>query len=532
MFSRRLILAFAAFALLAIALGALNGWVSRLAEHRVVRGRVAADLLSTYLDLSAEKARLRVWVLQSIADPTTDPDPETGPGLAQSMQRDIELLRGLAAEAARMDGSDPGLQKEHADRARTIDLLENSVASMLNRVDVINARAAGDGDQIPLTAVDEVFDRYGQHDVRAVLNQAIAAETEALRRDRASADESLAQARAVSNMAASSIVILAVILSIYFSYALRRPLRELTAGAQAFETGDLAYRIPALSKDEFGTLASRMNQMASQLDLTSQRERELRSGLEVMVSERTVDLQAAVADLQRSEARRRQLLADIGHELRTPTTVIRGEAEVALRGREMTDAAYRESLARIATSAEQLGKQIEDLLTIALDDAEMLTLKTDVVEPELELRRAISQVSTLANLRQVHLVPALQDAEAFVKGDARRLGQIMSVLLDNAIRYSHPGGRVEVTSRCGPEGWHLEVRDFGIGIPEEDFPRIFERGFRASSARTHRADGSGLGLSIAKAFAERHGGKLDLESAVGQGTTVRLSVPTLKLEAA
>ncbi len=529
MFSRRLVFAFAAFALLAVALGALNGWVSRLAEHRVVRGRVAADLLSTYLDLSAEKARLRIWVLQSIADTSTD--PALGPDLAQSMQRDIDTLRRLADEAQRMDGPDASLLKEHADRARTIDLLDNSVASMLNRVDIVNARATGERGPIPLSAVDEVFDRYGQHDVRALLNQAIAAETEALRRDRASADDSLAQARFVSNIAASSIVILAIILSIYFSYALRRPLRELTAGAQAYETGDLAYRIPSLSKDEFGTLAQRMNQMASQLDLTSQRERELRSGLENMVSERTVDLQAAIADLQSSEARRRQLLADIGHELRTPTTVIRGEAEIALRGREMTDASYRESLARIATSAEQLGKQIEDLLTIALDDAEMLTLKNDVVEPEIELRSAISQASTLASLRQVHLLPCLQDLDAVVQGDARRIGQIMSVLLDNAIRYSHPSGRVEITTRTLPGSWQLEVRDHGIGIPEDDFPRIFERGFRASSARVHRADGSGLGLSIAKAFAERHGGELAIESHVGLGTTVRLRLPTLSLEA-
>ncbi len=529
MFSRRLIFAFAAFALLAVALGALNGWVSRLAEHRVVRGRVAADLLSTYLDLSAEKARLRIWVLQSIADTSTD--PALGPDLAQSMRRDIETLRNLADEAVRMDGPDATFLAEHAERARTIDLLENSVASMLNRVKVVNDRTAGEGSQIPLSAVDEVFDRYGQYDVRALLNQAIAAETEALRRDRASADESLAQARFVSNIAASSIVILAIILSIYFSYALRRPLRELTAGAQAYETGDLAYRIPGMNKDEFGTLAKRMNQMASQLDLTSQRERELRSGLENMVSERTVDLQGAVADLQRSEARRRQLLADIGHELRTPTTVIRGEAEVALRGRSKTDASYRESLLRIATSAEQLGKQIEDLLTIALDDAEMLTLENDVVEPELELRRAIGQASTLASLRQIRLVPDLQDEDAFVQGDARRIGQIMSVLLDNAIRYSHPSGQVEITTRTSPGSWHLEVRDQGIGIPEEDFPRIFERGFRTSSARVHRADGSGLGLSIAKAFAERHGGELELESVVGQGTKVRLRLPTLDLEA-
>jgi len=530
MFSRRLILAFAAFALLAVALGALNGWVSRLAEHRVVRGRVAADLLSTYLDLSAEKARLRIWVLQSMADSSTD--PAVGPELALSMRRDLDTLRDLASKAASMDGRDAALLNEHAERARTIELLENSVASMASRVQQINDRAAGDAGRFPVSAVDEVFDRYGQYDVRALLNQAIAAETEALRRDRASADESLAQARFVSNIAASSIVLLAVILSVYFSFALRRPLRELTAGAEAFETGDLAYRIPGLSKDEFGALAQRMNQMASQLDITSQRERELRSGLEVMVSERTVDLQAAVADLQRSEARRRQLLADIGHELRTPTTVIRGEAEVALRGRAMTDALYRESLTRIATSAEQLGKQIEDLLTIALDDAEMLTLKNDVVEPELELKRAISQVSTLASLRQVRLEPVLQNHEAFVQGDTRRIGQIMSVLLDNAIRYSHPSGTVEISTSMSPGGWHLEVRDHGIGIPEEDFPRIFERGFRASSARTHRADGSGLGLSIAKAFAERHGGELALESVVGQGTTARLRLPTLSLEAA
>lgn len=528
MFSRRLVSAFAAFALLALVLGALNAWVSRLAEHRVVRGRVAADLLNTYLDLSAEKARLRIWVLQSISDPSTD--PELGPSLAQSMALDIETLRGLAAEAVRMDGPDAALLNEHAERALTIDLLENSVKSMASRVEMINARTGAESGPISISTVDEVFDRYGQYDVRALLNEAIAAETDALRRDRASADESLRQARLVSNAAASSIVILAILLSLYFSYALRRPLRELTAGAQAFEAGDLTYRIPGLSKDEFGALSQRMNQMASQLDLTSQRERELRSGLEAMVSERTADLQAAVADLQRSEARRRQLLADIGHELRTPTTVIRGEAEVALRGRKMNDALYRESLARIATSAEQLGKQIEDLLTIALDDAEMLVLKSEVVEPELELRRAIGQSSTLASLRQIRMDATQQEGDAFVAGDARRIGQIMNVLLDNAIRYSHPSGTVEIVSSLSERFWTLEVRDQGIGIPADDFPRIFERGFRSSSARIHRADGSGLGLSIAKAFAERHGGDLSLESTVGQGTTVRLRLPTINIE--
>ena len=108
----------------------------------------------------------------------------------------------------------------------------------------------------------------------------------------------------------------------------------------------------------------------------------------------------------------------------------------------------------------------------------------------------------------------------------------MSVLLDNAIRYSHPGGTVDISARTGQGLWQLEVRDYGIGIPAEDLPRIFERGFRASSARMHRADGSGLGLSIAKAFAERHGGALSLESTVGKGTTVRLSLPMLELEAA
>ena len=172
------------------------------------------------------------------------------------------------------------------------------------------------------------------------------------------------------------------------------------------------------------------------------------------------------------------------------------------------------------------------MLTIALDDAEMLVLKNDVVEPELELKRAISQVSTLASLRQVRLEPKLQDGDAFVQGDSTRIGQIMSVLLDNAIRYSHPSGRVDIRTSTSPQGWHLEVRDYGIGIPEEDFPRIFERGFRASSARVHRADGSGLGLSIAKAFAERHGGDLSLESVVSNGTIARLRLPTIALEVA
>ena len=185
----------------------------------------------------------------------------------------------------------------------------------------------------------------------------------------------------------------------------------------------------------------------------------------------------------------------------------------------MTDASYRESLARIATSAEQLGKQIEDLLTIALDDAEMLVLKDDG-GTGARAQAGDCQVATLASLRQVRLEPDVKTQTPSWRRTPDR--QIMSVLLDNAIRYSHPGGTVDISPRYL---WQLEVRDYGIGSrggPATNIRARFPRKLGAAALRDGRAS-----ACRCKAFAERHGGALSLDS-TSKGDNCPPALPNLE----
>ena len=279
-----------------------------------------------------------------------------------------------------------------------------------------------------------------------------------------------------------------------------------------------------------------MNTMASELETHRLSETRHRRHLEQQVGERTAALTEALQALQQTEARRRQLFADISHELRTPTTAIRGEAEITLRGADRPAEDYRAALRRIVDTSRQLGGVIDDLLAMARSDIDALSL----VRRPLDLARlcaeAAAQAQALAQARGVTLLAAEPPpGPPLVMADEQRLRQLLLVLLDNAIRYSQPGGRVSLrlqaqhtaagsTARGGTT-WCVDVEDQGIGIPPHELAQVFERHFRGSAARRHRSDGSGLGLPIARALALAHGGQLELHSEPGQGTRARLTLP-------
>jgi signal transduction histidine kinase len=317
---------------------------------------------------------------------------------------------------------------------------------------------------------------------------------------------------------------------VYFGRALRRPLDALSAGARALQQGQLQHRIDLTGGDEFAEVARSMNAMAEELELHRQREVQQRQVLEATVRERTAELHQANESLRRTDVRRRQLLADISHELRTPTTAIRGEAEVTLRGRERPVGEYREALGRIVEISRQLGGVIDDLLAMARTDMETFSLARQPVALQTPLLDALSQAAAVAAEHGVVLKPESQPAVAVrVFGDAQRLTQLLMLLLDNAIRYSHPGGLVRWRMDVHNEVVEVRVMDEGIGIAPEELSQVFERHFRGDHARRHRASGSGLGLPIARALAQAHGGSLELLSpcpeAGGRGTCALLRLP-------
>lgn len=231
---------------------------------------------------------------------------------------------------------------------------------------------------------------------------------------------------------------------------------------------------------------------------------------------------AATAPVARSIAHMRRFMADAAHELRTPVAVLRSGAEVALQ-RDRTPEAYVAALGRVGREAEQLGKIVDDLLTLARADAGERPVARARVALDDVVLDAVTAAGALAEPRGVRLEVGAAD-EVAIDADPALVRQLVMILLDNAIKFTPARGTVTVDVEGRDGRALLRVRDTGAGIAASDLPRVFDRFFRGEGARGH-AGGAGLGLSIARWIAEAHGARLELASAPGEGTTAVASFP-------
>jgi heavy metal sensor kinase len=231
----------------------------------------------------------------------------------------------------------------------------------------------------------------------------------------------------------------------------------------------------------------------------------------------------AFARLERSFGQLRRFTADASHELRTPLTAMRSVGEVGLR--EHRDAtAYREIIGSMLEETDRLGRLVEGLLTLSRADGGNVVLKREAVDL-VELARDVAvHLGVLAEeKRQSVAVEASGPVPAWV--DRLVIRQALINLLDNAIKYTPPGGSVRISIRNGGPGPTVEVADTGSGIPPEHHNRVFDRFYRIDKARSRDLGGAGLGLSIARWAVEAHGGRIDLESVEGRGSTFRMMLP-------
>lgn len=528
-FSTRLTLAIGFLAALFFVQGAVTWWVSDVARLRVERGRIAGDLQAGFIDLVATKQRLRGWALQVMLG--ASPPTSEGDRLSQTLIGSIDKLKELGRRAETFDRAQGKDLPEHAERAGVLVVLGNSFARLREAVLTLPASQPGSDPVLAWQALEQTFDVAGAEDLKSVLDRRIEREAAALVRERAAADVSLDRVKLIAWMAATVPTLLALLIAGYFAWALRRPLAALATGAQALEAGDLDHRMPDTAKDEFGQFARSVNSMAAELQVHRAEEANARQRLETRVKEQTADLQMTLASLQDSEMRRRQILADISHELRTPTTVIRGEADIALRGTDRPVDEYRATLQRISEAAAQLGTVISDLLTVARTDADALAVTLQPLDLGQAIDQAIRQTRGQASVREVRIEADPFPLSVMVSADPQRLVQLVGLILDNAIRYSHAGGTVIVSMLLeqGADGASavVRVKDHGIGINPDDLGRIFDRHFRSREARAHRPDGTGIGLAIADALASRQGATITATSTPGQGTVFSVTFPVL-----
>lgn len=303
----------------------------------------------------------------------------------------------------------------------------------------------------------------------------------------------LAATNAALLLGSLAAIVIALALGLILARSLTRPVRDLTGALRAMGAGAIQQTVPVYSNDEIGALSVAFNHMS--------------------------------ADLARANAQRRQMTADIAHDLRTPVTVLVGYLE-AMRDGVLLPTPERFTI--LHDEARHLQHLIEDLRTLSLADAGELTLNRAPIAPGALLRRLADLYSHQAEQRGVQLRVAAPDDAPAIDGDEERLVQVLSNLVSNALRYTPAGGEIALLAERRAGGVALLVRDTGQGIQPADLARIFDRFYRADAARTQSQGESGLGLAIARAIVEAHHGTISVASAVGAGTTFTILLPDVK----
>ncbi len=233
-----------------------------------------------------------------------------------------------------------------------------------------------------------------------------------------------------------------------------------------------------------------------------------------------------ITELRRLERVRRDFVANVSHEFKTPLTAIQGFAETLLNG-ALDDKANRKHFVEIIREhAVRLARLTDDLLKLARIEAGRLELEIRPIRVEAIMNGCLETARLNAKARGLQIHVDLQPNTPAVRGDVAQLGEVLQNLLDNALQYTPSGGQVEVKARANSHEVIFTVSDTGIGIPESDLERIFERFYRVDAARSREAGGTGLGLAIARHIVDAHGGSIWVESAIGQGSRFHFSVPT------
>ncbi len=306
----------------------------------------------------------------------------------------------------------------------------------------------------------------------------------------------------------AAISLFALGLSVVVSAAMARrfttPLRRLTEASRGLAEGDLTRRVPPsevrAGSSELAELAVQFNAMADRL-------------------------QESVEIVRRDRDRSRDFLADVSHELRTPLAALRTFNELLTEGAADDPEARAEFLESSGQQIERLDWLAQNLLELSKLDSGLVLLDLRPEDLRAAVESAVEQTSAAADRRGVRVGLHLPVAPVRIRHDPPRVGQVVSNLVANAIKFTPRGGSVAVDVAATPDGARIEVTDTGVGIEPTELPHVFERFYRGSRANEARGSGSGLGLAIVRSIVDMHGGTVEVESRVGSGTRFSVWLP-------
>jgi signal transduction histidine kinase len=276
----------------------------------------------------------------------------------------------------------------------------------------------------------------------------------------------------------------------WLARGMTRPLRDMAAAAQEMERGAYGRRVVTASRDEVGQLAEAFNRMSG--------------------------------ELENLERLRRELIANVSHELKTPISALRAHLENLIDGVERADPA---TLQVMLTQSERLGRLVDQLLELSRFESGDLPLHREAVRLRPLVAQVRSEIEVTTGARDVELDDRVPADLPPVYADPERIHQVVFNLLDNAVRFTPAGGRVTISAARRDGEVAVAVADTGPGIPAEHLPRLFDRFYRVDTARSRDDGGTGIGLAIARSIVEAHGGRIHAESEPGRGSTFTFELP-------
>ena len=295
-------------------------------------------------------------------------------------------------------------------------------------------------------------------------------------------------------------LIISALLSLLLAKAMVTPILNLTKASERVASGDFTSRLNSDAQDEIGVLTRTFNDMAGQL-------------------EETLD------NLKKSEAMRKEFVANVSHELRTPITSIRSYAETLQDSESLPKETEKEFLGVIVKESDRMTNIVQDLLMLSRFDAGSIEFTYERFSFEKAIHDVYNAMLLEAQKHNHHFSVEFKTTIPEILGDQARIEQVLINMVSNAIKYTRDGGNISISAGQKDDIVWVSVRDNGIGIPKEDVEKVFDRFYRVDKARSRESGGTGLGLSIAKEIVNRHNGTIELSSRQGKGTIITMTLP-------
>lgn len=300
-------------------------------------------------------------------------------------------------------------------------------------------------------------------------------------------DNQIGSVMLTSLIVSAAFLLVVALTGVYFVKSICVPLARIGGTAKKLAKGDFSERIPVTSNDEIGQLSRAFNEMAN--------------------------------ELENSEQIKNDFISSVSHELRTPLTAIKGWSETLEGGYD--EASFTKGMKVITGETKRLEQMVEDLLDFSRIQSGHFYLELTTIDVIAELEDALLIYNDKAKKENIHLSYNEPEFMCAVEGDKNRLRQVFINIIDNALKYTEPGGSIEVVAEKNDSAVIVSVSDTGAGIAPEDISKVKQKFYKANKTK----HGSGIGLAVADEIVARHGGTLDIESELGKGTTVTIILP-------